>query len=123
MLEVKCQEYFDRVVAFAEKKGLKKELEARLDYLRKYADPEEKGLCKVELFKDFAPASFRLNWRWRNKEWLGVTLGPGAEYGEVSMNGGLIYHGDQVGWDETNEYVNPLTVRLGEHDNPWDLHT
>ena len=114
MLEIKCDDYFKRVVAFAEKKGLKKQLDERLDYLRKYADHEEKGLCKVELTKDFAPASFGVKWFKKN-----------VETGEYVfwINGGLIFHGDQSGWDESGVYVDPLTILIGSHDNPWGLHT
>lgn len=113
MLEVKCTEYMQRVVAFAEKKGLKKQLDERLDYLRTYADHEEKGLCRVELTKDFAPASFNVNWYKKTKN---------GDYVHW-FNGGLIYHGDQTGWDDKGVYRDPFSVRIGDDENPWDIHT
>jgi len=100
--------YYNRVVAFADKTGQREALNARLDYLRTYADPDEKGLCVVELSPDFAPASFYLLWQKNGKTW---------------MNGGLIYHGDQTGWKEGGSYVNPLSVNLVSDDNPWSIHT
>lgn len=115
MLEIKCDDYYKRVVEFAEKKGLKKKLEERLAYLRKYADHEEKGLCRVELSKDFAPASFRVNWFKKN-----------IETGEYVhwFNGACVYHGDQTGWDDSGVYVDPLTIVIGSmDDNPWGIHT
>jgi hypothetical protein len=108
MLEIKCDDHYKRVVAFAEKKGLKKYLDIRLDYLRTYADPEEKGKCVVELHKDFAPASFGLLWK---------------KNGEVWMNGGLVFHGDQAGWDDKGVYVDPLSVLLVSDENPFSIHT
>lgn len=114
MLEVKCAEHYERVVKFAEAKGLTKQLEERLAYLRKYADHEEKGLCRVELHKDFAPASFSVSWFMKNKQT--------GEYA-FFCNGGLIYHGDQSGWDDKGVYVDPLNVVVGELDNPWGIHT
>ena len=113
MLEIKNKEYYDQVVAFAEKRGLKKYLDERLDYLRTYADHEEKGLCRVELTKDFAPASFGVDW-YKQKE--------DGTY-QHWLNGGLIFHGDQSGWDEKGEYVDPLSVRLVADENPWSIHT
>lgn len=109
MLEVKCQPHFDKVIAFAEKKGLKEQFEERLAYLRTYADPEQTGKCVVELHHDFAPASFSVLWK---------------KNGEVWMNGALIYHGDQTGWRDPDAYVDPLSVRVGSSDdNPWSIHT
>jgi Domain of unknown function (DUF4120) len=113
MLEIKCDDYYKRVVEFAEKKGLKAKLEERLDYLRKFADHEEKGLCKVELKKDFAPASFSVAWFKKTES---------GDY-VYWFNGGLIFHGDQSGWDDTGTYVDPLSVVVGTDDNPWGIHT
>jgi hypothetical protein len=113
MLEIKSQEYYDRVVKFAEAKGWKKYLDQRLDYLRKYADQEEKGLCRVELYKDSSPASFAIRWYKRKED---------GTY-EYWFNGGLIFHGDQTGWDEKGEYVDPFAVRLVADNNPWGIHT
>jgi len=112
MLEIKNQQHYDRVVAFADKKGLRAALDEQLTWLRKFADNEEKGLCVVELGFDFAAASFSLLWK-RN--------------GEVWMNGALVYHGDQTGWREDGSYIEPFSVTLSDaselKERPWQVHT
>ena len=112
MLEITNQPYYERVRAFAEKKGLLEQLEEQLEYLRKFADPEEKGLMKVLLGVDFAPASFTITWQRRTKT---------GEY-EFFMNGALIYHADQGGWSQDGGHVDPLSIVVGE-EKPWMIHT
>lgn len=113
MLEITNQQHYERVRAFAEKKGLLEQFEEQVAYLRKYADPEEKGLMKVLLGYDFAPASFSLVWQRRTEK---------GEY-EFFMNGALIYHADQQGWhQEEGKHVDPLAIVVGE-EKPWMIHT
>lgn len=113
MLEITNQPYYERVRAFAEKKGLLEQFEEQVAYLRKYADPEEKGLWKVVMSTDFAPASFSLAWFQRQTD---------GSY-EFMMNGALVYHADQQGWhQEEGKHVDPLAIVVGE-EKPWMIHT
>lgn len=119
MLKIINQQHYDRVVTFAEKKGLKKFLDERLEYLKTYGDPEQDGRVVVELYFDWAPASFSV--RWLKKR-------PDGTF-EHWFIGGLIYHGDQGGWaDKPSAHIDPLAVRLEDHfgtppENPWSVHT
>lgn len=113
MLEIKCDDYFKKVAEFAEKKGLKDKFEKQVNYLRTYGDKDQTGRFKVILNKDFAPASFSVSWFMKNAQ---------GEY-EFFCNGGMIYHGDQSGWDESGQYVDPLNVQLVATENPWVIST
>jgi hypothetical protein len=115
MLEINCQPYYTRVRDFAEKKGLLAAFEEQIEWLRKYGDPEQKGLWKIVMTIDFAPASFALVWFMKMAD---------GSY-EFFANGALIYHGDQSGWREDSAYVDPLSVAISKPppDRPWLVHT
>jgi hypothetical protein len=118
MLIIRDQAYFDRVVRFACEKGLAEALFEQLLLLHTYGDRDLNGAWRVELSRDFAPASFSLVWRKRR---------PDGEYA-FFVNGGLIFHGDQRGW--VREDGTPLSApvptfatRLSADENPWSIHT
>lgn len=120
MLKIANEEHFARVCDFAQRTGQSEQLWEQLLYLHQYADQPDAGAgdltgwCKgnmtVELRPDWAPASF--NFSAVNN----VTR-------EFWFTGGLIYHGDQRGWDEKDEYVDPLSVRIGHNNSAWSIHT
>jgi hypothetical protein len=70
---------------------------------------------------DSAPASFSFalyGWSEDKKDWI------------FTFNGGLIYHGNQAGWETRGGYVikngegiDTFSVRLGDDPNPWSVHT
>lgn len=124
MLQIHCQEHFDKVIEFATKFGLLEKFEARLKYLEEYANGEgciydkAKGWeTKLELFKDFAPHSFIFQITANNAELHGNTVKP-------IMHGGLIYQGPL----EEGEFVvsdgsfPSLTVSL-DNSVGWGVHT
>ena len=62
MLEVRCKEHLETVREFARSIGAQKELQDALDYLDGYAyhDDPKREHTRCDLYKDFAPHSFRL---------------------------------------------------------------
>jgi len=141
MLVIKDQEYFDQVCRFAAMKGAQYSewLWEQLWYLHTYADhlpgeedrdvgappmlhaprPYDEWCQKkmvVNLTRDSAPASF---------SFVIATVG-----GDYWFNGGLIYHGDQTGWIMRDghvigpdEHQPTFSVRIGQADSPWSIHT
>lgn len=139
MLVIKDQVYFNEVCAFAAMKGAQHSewLWHQLWYLHCYADQispdgdasgnrvagppkdfEEMSPKKmvVNLTRDSAPASF------------GFVIA--TVTGDYWFNGGLIYHGDQTGWVrrdgsviEPGEHEPTFSVRIGQIDSPWSIHT
>jgi len=118
MLEILNQEYFQKVTLFAQKTGQAEKLFKVLLYLHTWGDKEASGDRVVELGKDFAPASFFLNFR--------------GKKGSFLANGGLIYHGDQRGWVQDSGKIigedaapqDPLSVTLASSpEHPWSVHT
>jgi len=64
------KEYLEEVRAFADKVGLREQLEDRLKYLDKYANGENSNhKTECVLFKDFAPYSFEFVIRLRAREY------------------------------------------------------
>lgn len=128
MLVVRNPEYLARVVRFARNTDQIAQLTEALWYLHTYAErsaatpcvapepiaesgipaswmPHASGKRNVcTLLADFAPASFEVIW-------------------SIGMVGGLIYHGNQAGWSDSDTYQEPFSVRLGRSDNPWSVHT
>jgi len=92
--------------AFADSIGLRDQLEGRLAYLDSYAEGEERGKSRCNLFPDFAPYSFAILMQVRNGE---------GEY-RTWFNGGLIFHGPTNGG--APNYSVSLTNEPG-----WQVHT
>lgn len=139
MLIIKDQDYFDQVCRFAAMKGAQHSewLWEQLWYLHTYADQVGSGggvsgnLVEgppkdfkemspkkkvVNLTRDSAPASFNF-----------VIA---TAKGDYWFNGGLIYHGDQTGWERrdgtimgADEHQPTFSVRIGDHTSPWSIHT
>jgi hypothetical protein len=133
-LEVKEPDHLARVFRFAMAKGLTDKLLETLWYMHTFAErtehtphtpppfelteaaiasfpppewqlPPAPRQNKTTLQRDWAPASFAFS----------MTLG---------LSGGVIYHGDQAGWDDKPGYVDPLSVLIGDvGENPWSVHT
>ncbi len=78
-LVIKCQEHYDKVVAWAHQNYCLEKLKEKLDYLTTYADSK----CVCELYSDFAPHSFEFAIIKDGKFWF---------------NGGLIYHEFDKTW-------------------------
>jgi hypothetical protein len=141
MLIIHNQEYFDRVMSFARSHGPTHErwltqalwrLHIWADFNRDRIDDDNlqellnigwpasgipqawlamvENKVQVHLHRDFAPASF---------DWSAYRVGSDRPY----FGGGLIYHGDQTGWD--GGYSDPFSVELARDpsDNPWSIHT
>ena len=138
MLEVRDRDYLRRVVSFAEAKGLMRELLDRLWYLHTYADVSDRSSLPAEPPKVASWEAFP------GPEWLQhasgkrcvTTIGPDSSPASfwvswsIGMGGGLIYHGNQAGWQMRDGKVIPegygvetFSVRLGHSDNPWLVHT
>lgn len=96
-------ERLQEILVFLEKrKELEPRFMKRLQYLNDYAGDRSQG-CR--LYKDFSPLSFEI-----------VML---DAKGGRWFNGGLIYHGrgdDGVGGPS-------YSVRLGDLDEDWSIHT
>ena len=54
MIDVRCREHYDRVVAWAREAGLMDRLQKTLDYLADYGQ----GPTRCLVYHDFAPHSF-----------------------------------------------------------------
>jgi len=107
MLQFECdQAYVDSVYHFAEKMGLRKQLEKQFDWLDIYGGKKDDVRCT--LYKDFAPHSFSFN----------IEIKRGGEF-KFLYNGGLIYQGPGQPADGS---APSLTVSL--HDGVgWFVHT
>jgi hypothetical protein len=86
MLVVESKEYLDSVQAFAKSINMESQLQEKLDYLDRWGKPTE---FFVYLQKDFAPYSFYFNIVKRHKDGSSRTI----------LNGGLIYHKPESGWN------------------------
>ena len=95
MLEIQNQEHYNKVMDFAVKSKRKDQLQAKLNYLNTYADPEGKGLTRCTLGYDFALNSF------------GFVMDKLDDTGAYKywFNGGLIFHGNH------------------NDKNSWQVHT
>ena len=108
-LEIDSQNYFDEVMAFAEKVGLREQLQSKLDYLATYAEHGDVGKTRCLLYRDWAPQSFAFVIQLREndgyKNWF---------------NGGLIFHGAH---DNGGDGSFPtLSVCVNPTDG-WSIHT
>jgi hypothetical protein len=140
MLVIRNKEHFSRVYAFAAKTNQLQHLFQILNYLNWFADPRvtekpveylsgpldiddlqerfasrAKHECETVLERDFAPASFIAT--------CFKQEAPGAPFDRRYYTIGVIYHGDQTGWSDKDVYEDPLTIRIGDDDNPWGLHS
>jgi uncharacterized protein DUF4120 len=110
MLNIKCQEHFDKVKAFAKEQGLLEQLEKQLNYLNFYGGGEEDpNYCRCDLYYDFAPYSFSFV-LYRTRE---------GEEPKMLMNGGLIFQGPK---NPANGMAPSYTVSLAEGTG-WFVHT
>lgn len=107
MLIVYDKKYFEEVKAFAEKIGLGKQLQKKLDYLDNFRSKNE---TECHLHRDTAPYSFTFDLKLKNQHGETKTL----------FNGGLIYHGnhDRGGDGGAPTYAVSLTPTHG-----WQIHT
>lgn len=100
-IKVVDQNYFDSVMAFAKERGLQNQLQEKLDWLGNYAGEGKTTCC---LYKDFAPYSFEFVMMKGDERWF---------------NGGLIYFGR----GDTGVGMPQLSVRIGDTDEGWSVHT
>lgn len=107
MLKITNVAHFNKVMQEAAKLGQAHWLQEKLGYLHTYSDPGGNGqLMVVELSHDLAPLSFALTW---------LRMGETDSEGKLRsyptprpwMNGGLIFHADDI--------------ERGE--NCWSVHT
>jgi hypothetical protein len=109
MLRIQNELYFQKVVDFAAQTGRLEKLFEKLLYLHRYADPELKGDCEVDLRKDFAPASFSLVWHFRKGPMAGAI-----------MEGGLLFHGTHDAWGSGS---GPTYAVCATPTDGWSVHT
>jgi len=110
MLNVIDKEHYDTVRGWAEENGLLEKLQESLDYLDGYAESNDKGRTRCDLYRDFAPNSFSFTMYLKDNE---------GEY-KRWFNGGLIFH---EGAGTGAEYP-VLSVDLsGRTDARWQVHT
>lgn len=102
------QDYYEEVLAFANKVGKRAQLQDQLDYLDQYAE-QNRVKTKCYLFSDWAPYSF---------SFVMKTVEDGKE--NIWFNGGLIYHGPH---DNGGDGGAPtFSVCLSPTDG-WSIHT
>lgn len=102
-------EYLEEVRKFADKVGLREQLEEKLEYLGTYAEYLD---TKCYLGKDFAPYSFSFTMMRRDK-------GSEEDY-QYWFNGGCIFHGPH---DNGGDGGAPtFSVNLNPHHG-WSIHT
>ena len=119
MLVINNKEHMAEVKAFAEKIGMIKQLQDRLNYLDGYACRVDDGVntatidygrTKCLLFTDFAPYSFAFTMQRSNAN---------GDY-EYWFNGGLIFHGPH---DNGGDGGAPtFSVNLSP-EHGWSIHT
>ena len=106
----RCEDYLAEVKAFAEANGLTDKLEKQLNYLDTYADHDNNGRTKCDLFKDFAPQSFAFNMMKRSKD---------GEY-KFWFNGGVIFYAP----NDSGVGCPQLSVRIGDtSEADWSINT
>lgn len=110
MLNIIDSDYFNEVKEFAEKVGKEENLKEKLDYLSTFADHNNEGLTRCDLYKDFAPYSFYfvINRKDKDGEFQGW------------INGGLIFHSSHDGFG--SGAAPTLAVTLNPTDG-WSIHT
>jgi len=111
MLHISDHDYMKEVSNFAEKRGIKHLLQKRLDYLDTYAEHGERGKTKCFLYRDFAPYSFQFKMKIKDKD-------RDNNYKDWFF-GGLVYFGKGDSGFGSPQY----TVRIGELDEGWSIHT
>ena len=95
--------------AFADRIGMREQLEAELQHLDEFAEDGDRGRTKCELYPDFAPYSLGFLMRLRR----------GDKY-PVWFNGALLFHGphDRGGDGAAPTYAVCLQPTVG-----WTCHT
>ena len=112
MLVIMDEKYLEEVKAFADKIGLREQLDEKLKYLDEYAEHGDRGKTVCRLGKDFAPYSFAFTM-------LKRTSTEGKEY-EYFFNGGLLFHDPHDGGGSGS--FPTLAVTL-EPIHGWSVHT
>lgn len=109
MLQIRCPEYHETVLAFARRRGLQEQLESLLSRLSSWADNDTPGRTRCTLAKDWAPYSYRF---------FIEVLSDKGRY-EPRLHGGLVYFG------KGDSGVGPpqLSVRIGDASEGWEIHT
>lgn len=96
------EEHMAKTLEFAEKRGITDKFLEKLEYLNNFRPDIVE---KVRLFYDWAPNSFGF------VMWL--------KSGESWLNGGMIYHGP----GDSGVGAPTYSVRIGELDEGWSIHT
>ena len=109
-LHIENQAHFEQVLAFADKVGLRHQLDEQLEFLGTYAQHDGRDRTRCRLFKDFAPYSF---------EFL-MEIRDGEDQYRRWFVGGLIFHGphDNGGDGGFPTLAVSLTPTTG-----WSVHT
>ena len=110
MLKIFCDEYLKEVRSIADKIGKRDNLEAKLEYLLRYACHENPDDTRCMLYKDFAPLSFEFVMQKRQED---------GSY-KNWFNGGCIFHGEIDGFGSGSAPT--LSVCLTPTDG-WSIHT
>ena len=109
-LKIQNQDHYDAVLTFAEKAGLRQQLEEKLQYLATYAEHGERGKTQCTLRRDFAPYSFEFVIERRDAD---------GQY-QPWFVGGLIYHGTH---DNGGDGSYPSLAVTLQPVNGWSVHT
>jgi hypothetical protein len=102
-LKIENEEHLASVRTFADKIGLRDQLEEQLKYLDGFGGDRDRSRCR--LFKDFAPYSF---------EFLIERRSPEGEYHRW-INGGLIFNAGDGSFPTLSVSLSPTTG--------WSVHT
>jgi hypothetical protein len=112
MLNIKCEEHLAKVREFAKIRGIEEKLQQRLDYLDTYAEGDERGLTRCDLYAD---GDYSFYFRMLKRQPDGLMPGSYAYW----FNGGMIYYGP----GDTGVGAPQYSVRLGATDEDWTINT
>ena len=110
MLDIHDKPNFELVLTFADKAGLREQLDANLRFLDEYAEHGDRGKSRCRLYPDGAPYSF------------GFVLERRLDDGEYEhwFTSGLIFHGSHDGGG-SGSY--PTLAVCLTPTNGWQIHT
>jgi len=109
-LEIEDKAHFESVLAFANKVGLRAQLDDKLKFLDEYAEHGERGKTRCRIYRDFAPYSFAFLIEQRN--------GNGGY--QAWFNGGLLFHGAH---DNGGDGSFPTLAVCLNPSVGWQIHT
>ena len=109
-LQIRDQQHYEEIVAFADRVGLRQQLDDKLLYLDGYAENGEPGKSRCILARDFAPYSFGFVMQVKDSS---------GEY-RTWFQGGVIFHGHH---DNGGDGSYPTLAVSLSPGTGWQIHT